>query len=251
MKMTNLAMFAGALLACGLVSGCSIASAADLPKQNKVFGGAVSDSATFTGWYAGLTVGYGAAVNDFENAYTGEVAAGASPTGAGADLGMFGVNTGYDFRRGNLVFGPVVEYSWMRGSSDAAISSGGDSASAKFEYTDQWGIGGRLGYVLGENTLVYGRVLYTQLNATGSYEILGSTGSKDFTFDGVTLGMGVETMLTRQVSFKIEGDYSHFGSEDIYRDGNESLTTEPNVYAIKAGITWRPDFGPANLSSLK
>jgi outer membrane immunogenic protein len=104
----------------------------------------------------------------------------------------FGISGGYDFRSGGAVFGVELE------AADSTISDSGVSASRDLY------AGARVGGVVSENVLLYGKVGYT--NARASF---GGTGVN---FDGIRAGAGVEFLLGR--NFSLRGEYRYSNYED-------------------------------------
>lgn len=78
---------------------------------------------------------------------------------------IYGGQLGYDFQRGKTVFGVEGE---LTGSS-----SKGCAGNASFNYCTKQDrdlyIGGRIGRVVGDSTLLYAKVGYTNNRLTGSY----------------------------------------------------------------------------------
>ncbi len=255
-------------LALALVSSVFItpAFAADLPTANAdIFTPTAVQRTYFHGAYIGVTGGFGAANNELnarldEYGYEGDTAynykvANGNLDGIGAGLGLFGVNAGYDFRVGKFVFGPTIRYNWLSGSTDASVGLFENyyTAGAGFDYNNELGVGGRLGLMVSDKTLVYTGLLYSRLETSGSVTFDGETASKDYTFHGYTILAGIETMITPQLSLKLEGEYAQYGKETLfsYDDGrgtSASITAQPDIYDVKIGLTYRPNFA---IDSLK
>lgn len=115
-----------------------------------------------------------------------EVTAGADDVKNGVDTTdiTYGAALGYD-----LQFGKVV--------------AGVDATAANVFDKADLGVGARLGYVLNENVLAFGRVGYTNLERPA---FRGRT----FELEGLTLGGGLEVNLTDRVYTKAEYRYTDF-----------------------------------------
>lgn len=115
--------------------------------------------------------------------------------GGGHDDGfLYGVGAGYDFRRGNTVFGIEGEAT----DSTQKESAPGVSEKAKRDLA----IGGRVGVVLGGSNLLYAKAAYTNAR----YSVNGLSGN----FDGVRVGAGVEHQLGSRAFVKAEYRYSNY-----------------------------------------
>lgn len=244
-------------LAIALVSSVFIspALAADLPTANAdIYTPTAVQGTYFHGAYIGVTGGFGAANNELNArvdayGYEGDTynLANANLDGIGAGLGLFGVNAGYDFRVGKFVFGPTIRYNWLSGSTDASagLFENYYTGGASFEYDNEFGVGGRLGLMVSDKTLVYTGLLYSRLETSGSVTFDGDTYGKDYTFHGYTILAGIETMITPQLSLKIEGEYAQYGKETLFAFDDHgvsgSLTAQPNIYDVKIGLTYRPN----------
>jgi outer membrane immunogenic protein len=90
-----------------------------------------------------------------------------------------------------------------------------------------WNIGGRLGYLLSENTLAFVRVAYASLDAdiSGSGLLAGIPAKVD-NLDGVQFGLGVEHHIGHNFTLRGEYVYSDYGSADI------SITGTGNVAEV-------------------
>lgn len=115
-----------------------------------------------------------------------EVTAGADDVTGGVDATdiAYGAALGYDLQFGKVVVGAEA------------------TAANVFDRADL-GVGARLGYVLNENVLAYGRVGYTNLERPA---VRGVTPK----LDGLTLGGGLEVNVAGPVFAKAEYRYTDF-----------------------------------------
>lgn len=115
-------------------------------------------------------------------------------------------------------------------SRDEGSSGGGGYGAVKssLDIGNSWSIGGRLGYLVTDNTLVFGAGGYTQEEADLKARFQGESGagneyggiegaynakaSSDEWLDGYYVGGGLETLLTEHFSLKLEYRYADYGS---------------------------------------
>jgi outer membrane immunogenic protein len=113
-----------------------------------------------------------------------EVTAGVDDVTGGIDPTdvVYGIGAGYDVQLGDVVVGV-----------DAALDNAFDRRDVA--------VGGRLGYVLNENVLVYGKAGYANWR-----QVAGTT------VEGLRLGGGLEVNLTDRVYTRVEYRYTDFES---------------------------------------
>lgn len=106
--------------------------------------------------------------------------------------------------------------------NSAEINVGRDSLKYKYSY----GIDLVPGVKISDSTMLYGKVGYigAEFDASGS-----RFGSKDKNKSGLQLGLGLETMVTNNVSTKIEYDYNTFSKFNGIR---------PVVNSVKLGVAY-------------
>ena len=137
--------------------------------------------------------------------------------GAGAIIGA-----GYDFRVGSqAVIGGFLDYSATDINNDTSLDVSGLAdvdASIDFKQTSQWTLGARAGFTPSASTLVYGLVGYSrgefEGDLQGDAEFLGD--DYDFDVDGYSLGAGIETMVTENVSLKLEYRYTKYEDFEVF-----------------------------------
>lgn len=130
------------------------------------------------------------------------------------------VRLGADIQRNRFVFGVYGAYGFNGMETNASITGLG---TASIEKGDEWSLGARAGILVNPKTLAYILAAYTQ--ADYDYRISGGgvTDSRNVTFDGVTVGGGIEFALTDQVFFGIEGTHTFFGEETVF-DAYDPIT---------------------------
>lgn len=119
--------------------------------------------------------------------------AGESDTGV-----MYGIAGGYDFRKGNAVFGIEAE---------AADATTDDCLMGCVEAGRDLYVGGRVGVVVGQSVLLYAKAGYT--NARRTLSGFGSSSSANL--DGIRGGAGLEWAIPNSpVALRIEYRYSNY-----------------------------------------
>jgi outer membrane immunogenic protein len=146
-----------------------------------------------------------------------ETQQGPFPGEAGESNGLvYGVAGGFDIRRGNIVFGPEAE---LTGASTDTRGDGvvvpGDRLvvdSGRDLYA-----GGRLGYVVGERALLYGKLGYTNARFDIDYSggANGAANRDGRNSGGLRAGAGVEVAAVGNTFVKGEYRYSDYGSTEI------------------------------------
>ena len=158
------------------------------------------DTAPFTGFRLEGLVGYDSAGNeDVDN-----------------DSGVaYGVGAGYDFQMGNMVAG--IEGEYADSTVDECVQ---DFEVAGDELCAQVGrdlyVGGRIGSLVGPQTLLYGKAGYTNARLETEYDpVTGDNVEVGDNLDGVRLGAGLEHAIGPNSFVKAEYRYSN------YEDGFE------------------------------
>nr|WP_316652632.1 porin family protein [uncultured Gellertiella sp.] len=140
--------------------------------------------------------------------------------------GILGGFAGANFQNGNLVYGIEgdLNYNWNSnsyslGATDAKI--GTDVSGA---------VRGRLGYAM-DNALLYAAGGWT---AARGYVDTPATGKDSQTFNGFTVGAGVDYAFTDAIFGRAEYRYNQFGSEDI-----GGTNVDFNQHAVTVGVGYK------------
>ncbi len=210
-----------------------------------VTGSAGAQAEDWTGIYLGVGGGLGIAKHDLSAGAAIDdplpVAAAASIDGLGGDGGLFTLGVGADYQvNRNILIGAFFDYDWF--DADTKIDVAADalgaaaSASAKFNIENQWSVGGRIGFLPTNRTLLFGSAGYTQVDIsdlTANAALVGVGGEGGTvasigTLSGYFLGGGAEVKLTDAVSIKGEYRYTDLGSE--------ALELTPDLAALAPGL---------------
>ena len=252
------------------------AMAADVyekPSMKDAFVPAPADPRTWSGIYLG--VGGGGSATNYSGGIDGTILVDAggdppvtAPFGVFSDtdkVGYFGTaQLGYDRQLGDwLVAGVFADYDFNRGTKRTAFNEDvflapdvdATDTTLTSELKESWTVGGRLGFLLNPNTMLYGLAGWThaKMSVSGLISVLsdGTTNlpfSASDTLDALTVGGGVEVMLRDSVSLKLEYRYTDLGSLKFTPDFGDAPLAAPvkidtSVNTVRAVLTWRPNFG--------
>lgn len=175
---------------------------------------------TWSGPYAGVTLGYG---------FSSETSVDGDGGLSGADIDTDGFTAhgfaGWNGQSNSFVYGVEgdVGYNGVEGEEDGVKSEIGVDGSLR----------ARLGYAVTDDVLVYG----TAGGAGQRMEISDASGSDDNTMLGYTVGAGVDAKLTEQVFGRLEYRYSDYGSESFNTGaGEQEVESRENRIGVGLGI---------------
>jgi outer membrane immunogenic protein len=175
---------------------------------------------TWSGPYAGVTLGYGFGETSVEED--------ALP---GVDIDTDGFTAhgfaGWNGQTGRVVYGVEgdVGYNGVEGDDAGFESESGVDGSLR----------ARLGYAVTDNVLVYG----TGGGAAGRLEVSDATGSDTNTMLGYTVGAGVDAKITEQMFVRGEYRYTDYGSESFDTGavgGSRDVDASENRIGVGLGI---------------
>jgi outer membrane immunogenic protein len=140
--------------------------------------------------------------------------------GEDSDGILYGVGVGYDFQMGSLVAG--IEGEFSDSTVDECIEDLdviGDELCAKAG-RDLY-VGGRIGGVVGSNTLLYAKAGYVNGRVGLDYDAPGTVDDFDESenLDGVRVGAGLEFGLGTGMFAKAEYRYSNYESDFAKHQG--------------------------------
>lgn len=192
-----------------------------------------SKAADWTGCYVGAHVGMSSTVT------TADFGGFATIDGFGTEGAAGGITAGCDKQIDKVVVGVWGDYTWH--DQEFSISSPYVGALAALSLDDQWSIGGRAGYLVTPDALVYGLVGYTR----ASY---GSLTSPAFgasmsvpDFAGIIVGGGAELALGSGWSMDARYTYTKLDSETV-DIGGFPLGLDPSIHTVRVGAAYRFNF---------
>lgn len=232
---------------------------------------AYAEDADWTGAYIGVHVGYSGTKSDSSVALGGawssetttlqnDVVSNWSAKQSLDDMN-FGGQIGYNYDAGGAVIGLEADFSILNGED---IASRGPVAATSFPsltYTygnrldpkSQFSVKAKLGAPMG-NTLIYAHGGWAWTRAEVGAEILSNgnyskEGRVTETFDGFTVGVGIEHKFSPGISARIEYAYTDQGDvsyDTSYRAGssftspayNETFTQDLRSHAVRMGVNF-------------
>jgi outer membrane immunogenic protein len=238
--------------AAAFIGGVGAAAAADLGGYGSVKDEPVTAvyGPNWAGLYVGGSVGYG--WGDVSDTYTlTEISSGgtdrsvSSVSGsAGMNGAIYGAHLGYNFQRGNIVFGPEIG---INGTTMDGAALRQATLSGVIQHDVDWYATavGRLGYAR-DSFLFYGfgGVAWSKLET----EIPSLNFKGDTTFVGWTAGLGVEYALSNSLSLRLEYSHVDLGNEttlhdrSIFDDGRTFIDNNEADLAfdvVKIGASYR------------
>jgi outer membrane immunogenic protein len=253
--------------AAAFVGGAGIANAADLGSYGSYkdapasYGPGHSWAGLYIGGSAGFGVGdtsgqlkFGDRVDSVLDAINDEVGINlASLFSSDYDVNgaIYGAHVGYNFQRGNVVFGVEagINGTDIDGSTDVLVLG-------KSERELDWyaTATARLGYAA-DKLLFYGfgGVAWGTINTTLSVPLLNASVSGESDHVGWTAGLGVEYAMTERFSVRVEYSHVDFGEETASLNLGNGLSIDDEVDmtidAIKIGASYK--FGGSSHEPLK
>lgn len=127
----------------------------------------------------------------------------------------------------------------------------------KLDLGNSWSIGGRIGYLMTDSTLLFASGGYTQIEATLKSKFQGGAGadaefgslgadynissSRDEWLDGFYVGGGLETLMTDHISLKLEYRYSDYGSIKTSASASDGGCDEFSCSGYDTGVGAKAD----------
>lgn len=249
-KKTEILMLKNMLLAgTALLVGAASASAADLPVRGAA-PAPVMASGSWAGFYAGVvgTGAFGTVVTDDQWCWV----ACTSNTTSGFGTGV-GVTLGFNFQRGNLVYGLEGDFSGLLLKPERGWWDPDRDYGVKQEHKINWysTVRGRIGVALG-SSLIYttaGLALVNSDNKSVYYYDDGSAEEGFFkkqTTLGFAAGMGLEHSFGNNWSLKAEYMYiATRSTKPVIYVGccsptmEDNATFTPSMHALRVGLNYR------------
>lgn len=170
----------------------------------------------FQGPYAGIEAGW-----NQKKIGRADTDIGRADIGDSKDSATAGIFAGYNQK----VTDKIVlsgEAGFSMGFDDAVTRVGGGRlASIDPEY--RFNLGVRAGYLVDDKTLIYARGGYENLRASVRINDAAASRYGKDTFDGWSVGGGVERLLTERVSARLEYRYSDLGGSDTKFQRHQAL----------------------------
>ena len=190
---------------------------------------------SWTGFYVGGALGAGAVVHQLNS---NSIPGGLEFNGLGGE-GIFAeLNGGYDYDFGSWVAGVQVDGRYSGISTDLNLGGLGISVDADYGFD----VLARAGLKLSESTLAYALAGYSWQHF--NIDIPSAIGGSDIDWDssGFSVGGGLETAVTENVSVNLEYRYSQFEDHDFSSEFNApsgSLEVEPSFHTVRIGAKYK------------
>lgn len=184
---------------------------------------------TWSGPYAGVSLGYGFSGNT-------DVSNGAGSVGISTDGWMGGAFGGFQQQNGSFVYGAEadINYSRVKGSVGDPLGVTGSSIESRTSVDGS--IRGRAGVTVTEDILLYG----TAGLAAERQRVTASDGIDSVrdtqTLLGYTVGAGVDARLTEQVFGRLEYRYTDYGSRTYDFGGIGSADVGSSNHRVSVGL---------------
>ncbi|SDP39444.1 Outer membrane protein beta-barrel domain-containing protein [Filomicrobium insigne] len=194
-----------------------------------------------TSCYGGVTLGQTIAQSDLSLDAVGGPAGLVTVDSIGADGMSGGITGGCDWRTGAWVVGAWGDYSWH--SADFEVGAfGAPGDLIEWDLEDQWSVGGRLGFMATERTLIYGLIGWTRARYSDiSSPALGASFDIDDR-DGVVYGGGIEVELVENIVVGAEYRYSDLEDVDVaILPGAANLNIDSGLHTARAVLKYRFD----------
>lgn len=159
------------------------------------------------------------------------------------DGALYGVGAGYDFRMGNVVFGPEAEVTWSTAKTEFDNGDFEGFGIGNVKTNRDLYLGARLGYAVSPKTMVYVKGGYTNAKFDARSSDGTVTANRDIDADGWRVGAGVEQALSNNMFAKIEYRYSNYSNGEVDFTGDIPDTQRFNLdldrHQVVAGVGLR------------
>ena len=193
------------------------------------------DAGPFTGPRAGVILGY-------DGLRPGDTEGSAIRADRGSDGLLYGGDIGYDIAFNNLVIGAEGEITGSTGRVTNDPVDPNDFGYGRVKPGRDLYVGGRIGVLAGPQTLIYGKVGYTNARLDLTRDDTTTVTGRHFNLDGFRIGAGVERELTPNTYAKLEYRYSNYGDARLeYLDGENTsnFSVDTDRHQVAAGVGFR------------
>lgn len=172
----------------------------------------------WTGGYVGLQGGGGW--------LNGDLSAPGGSASQDFSGGLLGAFAGFNYQQGDWVYGIEgdVSYNW----NDKTFDIFGTSTEVGTDVSGS--IRGRVGYVLNDKALLYGTGGWAVTR--GFVDVPGASKEKE-TFNGWTVGAGVDYSFTDSVFGRAEYRYNDYGDKDF---GGVNVDIDQHQFTVGVGV---------------
>ncbi|GEM_PF-1139423 len=190
----------------------------------------------FDGPYIGAQIGFGktSANGNYEPGTSGNTAFSDSDSMSGLNGGIF---AGFG-KSINDKFWLGGEVAYSRSNADYSESDG--SVTATLEQNQTLEIGIRPGYLVQDDTLIYGRLGFVKTK----FDLNVTDGTNSFsdgeTLNGVRLGLGAERIVKDNISLRIDASFTNYEDYSISDSATqEKFTVDSDEILFRIGTSFR------------
>ncbi len=231
MRAVNISATLGLALLLGTPSSAAI-QAADLNGPRSVqppadFAppyGAPARYDPWTGFYVGGTLGYGFG--------SGMVDGSIGKFSFDQEGALGTIFAGYNWQFGGAVLGLETDIGTGKLGTGTRLASGRELSS---EIGAIGSMRARAGFLATPSLLLYGTAGLAW--STMEFGLVGDAHRSE-TFMGYQVGLGAETMISRNVGLRLEYIYTDFGSERVLHSGGTN-TYDPDFHQVRAGLSFK------------
>lgn len=194
---------------------------------------------TWTGLYAGAQLGYGWGSDETQNYSISNPSYSDWDGEHDIDGATGGIFAGYNYQKGNWVFGFEIDAELSNVEGDDPTWSYGDSISA--EITSQVSARGRIGFAY-DRALFYATAGLAIANIDTKYTDGAAVDSYDQTRSGWTAGAGVDYAFTPNWMARLEYRYADFGRVSNVTpttDGGYAMKNDITEHAVRIGVGYK------------
>ncbi len=190
----------------------------------------------WTGFYAGLTAMK--AMGTFGNDDQGVPGFAFPSDGEGElDGSGYGLLLGWNGQSGDMVYG--AELSWQKTDITGSENCPREDGTCSADIENVAALRARLGWLAGEDTLLYGTVGVSKAKMTASLDVPGGGNfSDEQMLTGYVFGLGLEQKVTDHISVRGALMRYDFNGEDYQLNGNTFSDVGADFNALELGLSY-------------
>ena len=185
----------------------------------------------YTGFYAGVQGGHGSLITDNAGLRTSPQTLSVRRAGFGTGAGLF---AGYGHAFGPFYAGAEIEGDLASENWNIKRDPTGRIYSVEKNYS--YGASLRGGYIVAQNTLIYGRAGLVETRFSTDYATTGSAARGEQTKTGIRVGGGVEMPIGKSTQMRFDYTWTDYGSYNLkYSNGpagTDSFKNTENLFRV-------------------
>jgi len=187
----------------------------------------------YSGFYAGAQFGHGTLQSDNSGPRPAALPAPAftlNTTRSGQGFTP-GVLAGYGYQVGSYYFGGEAEFELSSVGWDIERSPVGRIYSV--EKIGAIGASLRVGYVVNDSVLIYGRAGFVRSKFNTNYQFAGNTVDQNDYLTGLRYGGGVEFSISQNLNLRLDYTYTDYDSHQVdYGSGVDQFDTSESLFRV-------------------